>query len=79
MFCLLYIKMAPFDSDFFEDSLKLVIYTDSIPFWSIFMIFYLYLNVLYNKRKLKKLNTEWIEKIDQLQKYADKVKEVSTL
>lgn len=59
--------------------LKSVVYTDVIPFWSIFFISYLHLNLLNNKKQIESLNRELIEKVEQLQKYPDKVKEVSTL
>lgn len=78
-FCLLYIKTISFYSESVTAVLKSFVYTDVIPFWSIFFISYLHLNLLNNKKQIENLNTELIEKVDQLQRYSDKVKEISTL
>lgn len=78
-FCLLYIKTISFNSESVTAVLKSFVYTDVIPFWSIFFISYLHLNLLNNKKQIESLNTELIEKVDQLQRYSEKVKEISTL
>lgn len=79
LFCLFYIKMMPIDLNALSSVLKSFIYTDLIPFWSIFFISYLHLNLLYNNQKINDLNAELIEKVDQLQNYSEKIKEIATL
>ncbi|MEO1770386.1 sensor histidine kinase [Candidatus Enterococcus ferrettii] len=79
LFCFLYIKTILFDSDSLGGVLKSLMYTNFIPFWSVFLITYLYLNLLYNKQKIEDLNSELVEKVDRLEKYSEEIKEVSIL
>lgn len=79
LFCFFYIKMISVDSNSLSGVLKSFIYTDFIPFWSVFLISYLHLNLLYNNQKINSLNSELIEKVDQLKSYSEEIKEISTL
>jgi signal transduction histidine kinase len=77
LFCILYFSKPTINMESVSNVMKSFIYTDFIPFWSIYLISYLYLNLLNNKRKIEGLNQELLEKIDQLQTYAEKVKELA--
>ena len=51
----------------------------TIQFWSIYLISYLYLNLLEKNRAIDALNKELMNKVDQLQDYSTKIKELTLI
>lgn len=51
----------------------------TIQFWSSFFITYLYVNVVEKNRSIDALNKELMNKVDQLQDYSSKIKELTLI
>jgi len=51
----------------------------TIQFWSTFLISYLYINLSEKNRSIDKLNQELTNKVDQLQDYSNKIKELTLI
>lgn len=51
----------------------------TVQFWSTYLISYLYLNLLTKNRAIDGLNKELITKVDQLQDYSSKIKELTLI
>lgn len=51
----------------------------TVQFWSTYLISYLYLNLLTKNRAIDSLNKELITKVDQLQDYSSKIKELTLI
>lgn len=50
-----------------------------LPFWSVFIISYLNLKVRNNRQTVESLNEELLEKVEELQAYSDRVKELTLI
>lgn len=51
----------------------------TVQFWSTYLISYLYLNLLEKNRAIDSLNKELMTKVDQLQDYSSKIKELTLI
>ena len=51
----------------------------TIQFWSSFFISYLYINLVEKNRSIDNLNKELTKKVDQLQDYSNKIKELTLI
>ena len=58
---------------------ELILSTYTIQFWSTYLISYLYLNLLEKNRAIDSLNKELMNKVDQLQDYSSKIKELTLI
>ncbi|PMD71337.1 sensor histidine kinase [Companilactobacillus nuruki] len=59
--------------------LQLILSPYTIQFWSTYLISYLYLNLLEKNRAIDALNKELMTKVDQLQDYSSKIKELTLI
>lgn len=58
---------------------ELILSPYTVQFWSTYLISYLYLNLLEKNRAIDSLNQELMTKIDQLQDYSSKIKELTLI
>ena len=58
---------------------QLVLSPYTVQFWSTYLISYLYLNLLEKNRVIDSLNKELMSKVDQLQDYSNKIKELTLI
>lgn len=59
--------------------LEVILSPFTIQFWSSFFITYLYINVVEKNRAIDALNKELMNKVDQLQDYSSKIKELTLI
>lgn len=58
---------------------QLILSPYNVQFWSTYLISYLYLNLLAKNRAIDSLNKELMNKVDQLQDYSSKIKELTLI
>ncbi|MFC6176468.1 sensor histidine kinase [Companilactobacillus huachuanensis] len=58
---------------------QLILSPYTVQFWSTYLISYLYLNLIEKNRAIDTLNKELMTKVDQLQDYSSKIKELTLI